>query len=274
MVARGSITILLLVAIAAVASAKNKGGLAKFLKEHGEKHELKPCWGDYRYKEKGGEVQQKEPICQKLGFRFCMRIVNKDKSPYIFAPRKDENSTERKEDINEDGLDWWEWSTQPQHKASWLKAIQDTGHGRWCTCALCTSEAVAEFGCDNLDIDCAATDMAFIRYRVEHDKHMVLKDGLDCLIKKCGKDHQKDWPIIGHDCAHRGCARLYEKDYSNSLMPLEENRGTATMVVVGTFVGAFVGLVGGVAIWRRRGANTVRLLEADEALDDSDAGIE
>jgi len=184
--------------------------LLKFLKKNGEKRELEPCLGDTRFK-------NKKPVCQHLGFRFCMRLMDGDK-PYIFGDRASENSTEREEDVNKDGLDWWEWSTQPQHKDSWMKGILATGGHHWCTCALCTSEAVDRFGCDNLDITCNATDVAFIRYRVEHDHHDVLKSGWECLKKKCGKDYQKDWPIVGHDCKHRGCARLYEGDHEHSLV--------------------------------------------------------
>merc|ERR1719440_54332 len=193
--------------------------------------------------------------------------------PYIFGSRDSENSTERKEDANEDGLDWWEWSTQPKGKKAWMKGILNTGGHRWCTCALCTSEAVDRFGCDNLDIQCNATDVAFIRYRVEHDKHMVLSSGWECLKKKCGKDYQKGWRIVGHDCKHRGCARLYE----NSLMPESEIQGeedessnavtTLSMAVMG-----LVTLTAGIAVWHRRARVTAQkppLIAVEAELDDA-----
>jgi len=254
-------------------SDSDTSAFAKFLKEHGHKRELKPCLGDTRYKKN---------ICQHMGFRFCMRLVNDDGSPYIFGDRDGENSTERDEDVNEDGLDWWEWSTQPQHKDSWLAGIVKTGGHRWCTCALCTSEAVDRFGCENLDIQCDATDVAFLRYRVEHDHHNVLKSGWECLKQKCGEDYQKDWPIVGHDCKHRGCARLYGAGYENALMPLEEAWGrgsthSATNLAIMTIAAALVSLVAGVSLWRHRAAvaaaplpTTLLSVEAEEV----DAAVE
>lgn len=256
-------------------SKKGSGSdLLQFLKKNGEKRELAPCMGDTRFK-------NKQPICQHLGFRFCMRLMDGNK-PYIFGDRESENSTERKEDVNKDGLDWWEWSTQPKGKDAWMKGILQTGGHHWCTCALCTSEAVDRFGCDNLDITCNATDVAFIRYRVEHDHHDVLKSGWECLKKKCGKDYQKDWPIVGHDCKHRGCARLYGAGYEHSLMPALEERGTSASLAIAIALAAFVILIGGVSLWRRRASITTTearkgaLLVVDEAevLEDVDTAVE
>jgi len=241
--------------------------LKDFLKDHAENHKLAPCLGDTRFKKHGHAN-----TCQHLGFRFCMRLTDGD-GPYIFGDRDSENSTEREEDVNKDGLDWWEWSTQPKDRASWMKGILDTGGHSWCTCALCTSEAVDRFGCDNLDIQCDATDVAFIRYRVEHDHHDVLKSGYECLKKKCGEDYQKDWPIIGHDCKHRGCARLYGNGYENSLIPLQEalvkdSHNMALLAISGTMA-ACIALAAGLSMWRHRAAATSRspLLAVEEETD-------
>lgn len=233
-----------LAAMAVLATSKGKDDegdkdFMKFLKEHGEKRELKPCSGDTRYK---------QPVCQHLGFRFCMRLVKDNDEPYIFGDA--ENSTETDEDVNGDGLDWWEWSTQPQNKDAWLAGIVKTGGNHWCTCALCSAEAVTRFGCDNLDIKCDATDVAFIRYRVEHDHHDVLKPGWECLKKKCGEDYQQGWPIVGQDCKHRGCARLYGAGYEHSLMPEASGHSLA----VAACAAALVSFLGGVSFWRRRAA--------------------
>jgi len=262
MLARGGVMMLALVAMAAIALGEDDG-MGDFFKKHGKKRELKTCHGDTRFNKKWGKA-----VCQHLGFRFCMRLITDEGKPYLFGDRASENSTEQEEDLNGDGLDWWEWSTQPQHKDSWLKGIVDTGGTHWCSCALCTSEAVDRFGCDNLDIQCDATDMAFIRYRVEHDKHMVLKSGLECLEKKCGKDYQKDWPVKGHDCKHRGCARLYGTGYEHSLMPLAED-GRAMPVTMGFAAATFAVFLGSIALalrMRRASAPQPPLLtvEAEE----------
>jgi len=273
MYARSTVAIFAAVALSGLAVAEagdDEGGLGAFLKDSGAKKQvLKPCFGDTRFEKDDGD----KPICQHLGFRFCMRLITDKGDPYIFGDTDSENSTEKIEDKNEDGLDWWEWSTQPDGKKDWLDGIVKTGGTHWCTCALCTSEAVDRFGCDNLDIQCDGTDMAFIRDRVEEDDHMVLSSGLKCLKKKCGDDYQKGWPIVGHDCKHRGCARLYGAGYEQSLMPLPEglrriNFGLACTAFAALLVSAFVG------IGLRRRAAARPLLLAVEAEEDSNNGEE
>jgi len=254
----------------AVADDSKGGGFDAFLKDSGaEKQVLKPCIGDTR---EHVTWDDGKAICQHLGFRFCMRIITDEGEPYIFGHRDSENKTERIEDLDKDGLDWWEWGTQPDGKEDWLKGMRKTGGNKWCACALCTSEAVDRFGCDKLDIQCDATDMAFIRERVEKDKHMVLKSGLECLEKKCGKDFQKDWPIVGHDCKHRGCARLYGAGYEHSLMPLPEG-ATASRIGSSLAIAAFAALVVsafvGIGLRRRVAARPLLLtVEAEESLND------
>ena len=75
-------------------------------------------------------------FCKSPSFIRGRKLPTNEGKPYLFGDRASENSTEREEDVNGDGLDWWEWSTQPQHKDSWLKGIVDTGGSHWCTCAL------------------------------------------------------------------------------------------------------------------------------------------
>jgi len=265
MPARNKAVIFAIVTLAGLAVAEAGGSFDNFLKDSGaEKQVLAPCLGDTRFPE-----DNDKPICQHLGFRFCMRLVTDKGEPYIFGGRESENSTERIEDVNKDGLDWWEWSTQPDGKKDWLKGIVATGGNKWCTCALCTSEAVERFGCDNLDIQCNATDMAFIRDRVEEDKHMVLAPGLECLKKKCGDDYQKDWPIVGHDCKHRGCARLYGAGYEHSLMPLPEGANSSHIpfgLAIASFAALLVSVVVGVGL--RRQVISRRPLLAVEAEDE------
>lgn len=260
-----SVVILAVVAMTGVAMAdedRQLGKLGDFFKKKGKKAQLKPCMGDTRF---GKKKEHNKPICQHLGFRFCMRLITDGGEPYLFGDAASENSTEKVEDINSDGLDWWEWSTQPQHKKSWIQGIKDTGGNHWCTCALCTSEAVDRFGCDKLDIQCDATDMAFIRYRVEHDGHKVLKSGLECLEQKCGKDYQKDWPVVGSDCKHRGCARLYGAGYEHSLMPLKGDNRALVGLSVAMLSAFLVSVVVGVRFFRSATPRSP-LLAVDEEL--------
>lgn len=269
--ARSAVVIFATVALSGLAVAEAGDDFDKFLKDSGaEKEVLKPCLGDTRFAKDGDK-----PICQHLGFRFCMRLITDDGDPYIFGDRASENSTEKIEDVNKDGLDWWEWSTQPDGKEEWLNGIVATGGTHWCTCALCTSEAVERFKCENLDIKCDATDMAFIRERVEVDKHMVLAPALQCLKEKCGDDYQKGWPIVGHDCKHRGCARLYGAGYEHSLMPLPEG-AESSHITSGLAIAAFAALIVsafvGVGLRRRVAARPLFL--AVDAEEDSNDGAE
>jgi hypothetical protein len=190
-----------------------------------------------------------------------MRFLKDDGTPYIFGTynssvdKRDAVSGKLISDPNKDGLDWWEWSTQPEHKDAWIAGMKKQGGEHWCACALCVSEAVDRFGCDKLDIQCNATDIAFLRKRVEKDGKKVLKSNLECLYKKCGKDAQKDWPVIGDDCTHRGCARLYEEDHS-----LAVRRGSQTGFILSfaVVIGVSMGLVAGVTLYRRGSASSAR----------------
>jgi hypothetical protein len=181
------------------------------------------------------------------------------------------------EDKNKDGLDWWEWSLQQGgetedggDKEGWIKEIASTGGHHWCACAGCASEAVERFGCDNLDIQCNATDVAFLRFRVEHDKKEEDKHIWECLKQKCGEDYQKGWPIVGDDCKHRGCARLYEEDAIEKVgQAFGDARGSIATLAFASFAVAAVTLVVGLSFWRRRSAMT-----AAPFIDVDGAGVE
>jgi hypothetical protein len=229
---------------------KKKGALAEFLKEHKKDRKvLETCSGDTRYDK-----------CQRLGFRVCLRLLNDDNTPYEFGEYNpkvdtiDDTSHKRIKDGNKDGdLNWWEWSTQPEHMASWIAGIKHTGGHHWCACSLCFSEAVTRWGCDKLDFVCDASDVAFLRERVEKDDKKSLAPALECLYKKCGKDFQKGWPVEGNDCKHRGCARLYEEDGHSlaSMGVVSKQAGAGVLLLTATAAGVFVGLVSAVSIYRR-----------------------
>lgn len=242
--------------------------LADFLKKHGKKTGLEKCKGDTRTfpgVDKG--------MCQHLGYRVCLRFLNEDDSPYLFGTydkdidKIDKTSGKKISDPNGDGLDWWEWSTQPEHKDSWMKGIIKTGGHHWCACSLCTAEAVTRFGCDKLDIKCESSDIAFLRERVEKENKTVLKPALECLYKKCGADAQKGWPIVGKDCGGKGCARLYDDDME-VMAPEPQSRGSFATVVVACVVSAGIlfGAVLGVRFYRsssRRGSDQTQHDQSD-----------
>lgn len=257
-----------------VAADSNK--LAKFLKEKGQNEVLDVCLGDSRIDKNKGK-------CQWRGFRVCLKLLNDDNSPYLFGKYNpkidtyDTTSGKKISDPNEDGLDWWEWSTQPEHKDSWIEGMNKTGGHHWCACALCTAEAVTRFGCDKLDIKCDSSDIAFLRERVETDNKTVLQPALDCLYKKCGADAQEGWPIVGKDCGHKGCARLYEDrhtDFESEALASPSSSNFASLAVGCAVVGGIlIGAVFGVRFYRH--ASALRVDTYDEAVkDQTDSEVE
>lgn len=255
-----------LACFAAGSAADSK--LEKFLKEHGKKQESKldTCLGDTRY-----------DTCQTLGYRVCLRFLNDDDTPYLFGTydpdvdKIDKTSGKKISDPNEDGLDWWEWSTQPEHKDSWIDGIVKTGGHHWCACSLCSAEAVTRFGCDKLDIKCESSDIAFLRERVEKENKTVLKPALDCLYEKCGKDAQKGWPIVGKDCGGKGCARLYEDGNSGLKSLMDEPRSHGSLataaVACAATAGVLIGAVFGVRSYRFAAAQSEQAMRNHIELD-------
>jgi len=265
-----------LLALFVVGSQAADSKLADFLKENGKNEVMQPCLGDSRTKVMKGK-------CQHLGYRVCLRFLKDDDTPFLFGKynpeidKIDKTSGKKISDPNEDGLDWWEWSTQPENKDSWIEGMVKTGGHHWCACALCTAEAVTRFGCDKLDIKCDSSDIAFLRERVEKENKTVLKPGLDCLYKKCGSDAQKGWPIVGKDCGGKGCARLYEDGASHvkSLRPESHSRGSFAFAAISCAVaiGILIGAVFGVRFYRHASVRGGR--HSEEALyDQIDLDIE
>lgn len=119
------------------------------------KHPLAVCPGESRGDHK----------CNQGSYRVCLQLLNPDGTPKILGK----------------GLNWWQWSNQTD--VQWDDAMQASGGDHWCSCGLCVAEAVQKFGCKSLQIQCDATDLAFVEAAPTADSaYQPLKD---CILQKC-----------------------------------------------------------------------------------------
>jgi len=102
--------------------------------------------------------------CTMKGYRVCLQLLDATGLPIIFG----------------DGLNWWQWSNQT--KVEWDDEIRQEGGDHWCTCGVCTAEAIGRFGCDRLSINCAATDRAWIVQAADFQPNEFAP------LKKCFED--------------------------------------------------------------------------------------
>jgi len=98
-------------------------------------------------------------------FRVCQRLLGAGGAPRIIA----------------DGKDWWQLCFHTDNPTRWDGEILQNGGLSWCTCATCTSEIIAHVGCENIEINCDATDVDFV-FQQRRPEWVPL---MDCLKYKC-----------------------------------------------------------------------------------------
>lgn len=121
-------------------------------------------FSDARLAECPGETRASHK-CDQASFRVCLRLLDDQHSPLVFGHEQN----------------WWQWSKQTD--IQWDDAMRARGGDHWCSCGLCVTEAVEEFGCEKMDIQCDATDLAFADAAPSIDAaYAPLKA---CVQKKC-----------------------------------------------------------------------------------------
>ena len=79
------------------------------------------------------------------------------------------------------------WSITGQSAWNWKKDIcakPNPGAG-WCICMWATAKLIEKVGCDNVHLDCAATDTKWVMSHYT-DGGQKLHAAHACLVKKCG----------------------------------------------------------------------------------------
>lgn len=158
--------------------------------------EVKPCHGDDR-----GDFR-----CNwDYTHRVCAKLV--------------ENSRGECKKLKWGAEDFW--TITRQQRFEWSKLICSTKKRRggskppfgsnWCICMWATERLIKKVGCDNVHLDCAATDVNWVLNRY-NDRDFLGKDyeGLEkakcCLIKKCPQYINNDTKTkINYDTLKRTC---------------------------------------------------------------------
>lgn len=81
-----------------------------------------------------------------------------------------------------DGKNFWEITGQEAFM--WDQEIRDNKGDSWCICMWATAHLISSVGCDNVHLNCAATDVSHVMDSYE-DGGVDLKPAKDCLAKKC-----------------------------------------------------------------------------------------
>merc|ERR1711998_538770 len=86
------------------------------------------------------------------------------------------------------GKDFWQTTGQPDWSTEVGKSAANPG-GDWCICMWATASLIHQVGCDNVHIDCAATDVAYVEnaYQTKGtDGGVDLTPAHQCIQSKCG----------------------------------------------------------------------------------------
>jgi len=82
------------------------------------------------------------------------------------------------------------WDITGQQRWNWKQRICEGRNpgDSWCICMWASANLVAEVGCDNVDINCGATDVDYV-LRSRYDGGWNLNNFKSCLRQKCVKQN-------------------------------------------------------------------------------------
>jgi len=78
------------------------------------------------------------------------------------------------------------WEITHQERWNWkdrICAAPNPGDS-WCICLWATANLISEVGCENVHIDCAATDVNYVKSRY-YDYRWSLSGAKECIEQKC-----------------------------------------------------------------------------------------
>jgi len=95
--------------------------------------------------------------------------------------------------------DFWEITSQKAFQ--WDAEIRANNGDSWCICMWATARLITSAGCDNVHLDCSATDLAYVMQQYE-DGGVDLAPAKECLEQKCPaasaqRLNDADLPVLG-----------------------------------------------------------------------------
>jgi len=106
--------------------------------------------------------------------RVCAQLLDKDGKPLSWG----------------DG-DFWKITGQ----SSWAEDIRAENGDSWCICMWATESLIAKVGCDNVHINCEATDIPYLLRSVS-DGGWDLSTSRECIKKKCPEPKNRPEPQL------------------------------------------------------------------------------
>lgn len=123
-------------------------------------------------------------ICRGEGPRYGDFKCNHDFTHRVCMKLTDTSENTCKKRIFYEGLDFWDITGQKAFE--WSDKVcygENPGEG-WCICMWATAKMIQTVGCDNVEIDCAATSVTHVMSNYI-DGGYDLKEAQECLEKKC-----------------------------------------------------------------------------------------
>lgn len=118
-------------------------------------------------------------VCPGESARYGDHKCNHDETHRVCATLLGKDSTP----LNWGSGDFWEITGQKAFQ--WDDQIRANHGDSWCICMWATARLISSAGCDNVHLDCSATDVDYV-LKSYQDGGIDLKPAQDCLKAKCG----------------------------------------------------------------------------------------
>jgi len=148
---------------------------------------------------------------------------------------------------NENGASFWDITGQ--QRWNWKDRICNIPNpgDSWCICMWATANLIKEVGCDNVHIDCSATDVSFVMNSY-NDGGWNLKEAKSCLQRKCVLQNDGRYVNAGDDKSRTETARSNSIPSTDSKINIPQPtfksgsykmQATGTIITVAIFVWIF-----------------------------------
>merc|ERR1711924_54386 len=125
-------------------------------------------------------ISEAVSVCPGEGPRYGDYKCNHDGTHRVCARLKDSNGNK----LQWGSGDFWAITQQPDWSSSVGSDPNNPG-GDWCICMWATASLIQKGGCENVPIDCAATDVTYVMSKYT-DGGTDLSPARACLSQKCG----------------------------------------------------------------------------------------
>jgi len=155
-------------------------------------------------------------VCPGEGPRYGDYKCIHDRTHRVCAKLVDDSNTCNELSWNENGASFWDITGQQQW--NWKDRICGTPNpgDSWCICMWATANLIKEVGCDNVHINCSATDVNHVMNSYK-DGGWNLQEAKSCLQRKCILQNDGRYVNAGTLDQPVSSSKMIETPRSNSL---------------------------------------------------------